>query len=157
MFVEPGYTEYRDDDFWPEGTITVWDKLALVQLQGPIRTATYRDELGSNTGMIIRDKWKLAFADTLRIANGGHIITKDSDGNLKVFCKRMFLKKGKKRIPVSHKFHATVTDESVIYVACAVCARFVKVREQLIDYQWKLIKDVGHVAWSPEFLRSAGM
>jgi len=107
----------------------------MVYLQGPIRTAQYRDEYG-NTGIIIRDKFAMTTKDKLRIANGGHIITSDSDGNLKVFCKKMYHKKGRSKWKVPHRFYATVTDDSITMIACAVCARFVKVREQLINYQW---------------------
>lgn len=126
------------------GHVAMFDPSAMIMIQGPIRTAQYRDRLGQNTGMIIRDRFKMTTKDKLRIASGGHIITEDSDGNLKVFCKRMFIKKGKKRIPVSHKFYAHVTDDSITMIACAVCARFVEVREQLINYQWKPI-------WKDEF------
>jgi hypothetical protein len=144
--LEPGYTEFRDE-LLPEGVMALWDPSAMVMIQGPIATAQYRDEYG-NTNMMITDKWKMTTKDKIRIAHGGHIITKDSDGNLKVFCKRMFLKLGKKRIPVPHKFYATVTDELEIYIACAVCARFVQVREQLIDYQWNPKLEFPHMRYA---------
>ena len=118
------------------GHVAMFDPSAIIMIQGPRATSVYRDEVGQNNGIIIRDKWKLTQKDKLRIANGGHIITEDADGNLKVFCKKRFLKFGKKRIPVSHKFYAHVTDDSITMVACAVCARFVEVREQIINYQW---------------------
>ena len=130
------------------GHVALYDPAAMIMIQGPRRTATYRDEYGQNTTVIIRDKFKLTTKDKLRIANGGHIITEDNDGNLKVFCKRTFLKKGKKRIPVSHKYYAHVTDDSITMVACPVCARFVEVREQLINYQWNPQLEFPHMRYA---------
>jgi hypothetical protein len=124
------------DPIISSGGTFVFDPASMIQVQGPIRTSVYRDELGQNTGIIIRDKFAMTTKDKLRIANGGHIITSDSDGNLKVFCKKMYHKKGRSKWKVSHRFYATVTDDSITMIACAVCARFVKVREQYIDYQW---------------------
>jgi hypothetical protein len=135
--LEPGYTEFRDE-LLPEGVIGLWDPTAMIMIQGPIRTSQYRDELGQNCGIIIKDYWKMTTKEKIRIANGGHILTEDSEGSIKIFCKRMFLKKGKKRIPVSHEIFACAVDQSIVYMACAVCGRFVKVREQIINYQWNM-------------------
>jgi len=137
------------DPIISSGETFIFDPASTIQVQGPIATSTYHDELGQNTGIIIRDKWKMTTKDKLRIAYGGHIITEDSDGNLKVFCKKMYHKKGRSKWKVPHKFYAYVTAKDVVYVACAVCARFVYLREQLIDYQWKLS---GITTASPTFM-----
>jgi hypothetical protein len=132
--MEPGETWYHDNDF-PPATVSVWDPSAVVMLHGPARTATYRDELGS-TGMVIRDFNKMTYLDKLRFANGGHIITEDSDGVMKIYCKKMYLKFGKKKFPLPPLPPLIIVSEAAVATYCPVCKRFVKLREQLINYQW---------------------
>lgn len=116
------------------GHVALWDPSAIVMMQGPIRTATYRDDHG-NTGVIIRDKWKLTEYDKLRFANGGHIITEDTDGVIRVHCKKMYLKFGKKKFPLPRLPPIIITAQLAVATYCPVCKRFVDIREQIIDYQ----------------------
>jgi hypothetical protein len=134
--LEPGETWYYDK-LIPDGTVAVWDKSAMVMIQGPIATSQYRDELGQNTGVIVRDKWKLTQMELLRITKGGHIITEDSEGNITVYCKKIYFKIGKRKWKLPPKVtHFKVTGDDVIASVCPVCSKIVQVREQLIDYSW---------------------
>ena len=121
-----------------------YDASPIVFLQGPTRTATYHDELGS-TGMVIRDFSRMTTIDKLRLVNGGHIITEDKDGVMNVYCKKMYIKRGKRKFPLPPLPPLIIVSDSAVATFCPVCNRFVKLREQVINYQWKPI-------WSPEFL-----
>jgi hypothetical protein len=60
----PGVTWYIDEEM-TNGKVGFWDDSALVRLQGPIRSSTYREEHAGGNGIYIRD-WNGAF--TLRQA-----------------------------------------------------------------------------------------
>ena len=60
----PNVIWYIDEEM-PDGKVGFWDESALVRLQGPIRSSTYREEHAGGNGIYIRD-WNGAF--TLRQA-----------------------------------------------------------------------------------------
>ena len=134
---------FPDIDWCIDSTLSdkalFWDTSSMVTIRGPPRIAQYRDDSGS-TGLILRDYWSMTSQDKLRFANGGHIITEDTDGVIRVYCKKMYLKFGKRKYPLPKLPPLIITAESAVATFCPVCNRFVKLREQLIKLNW-----YGHV------------
>lgn len=56
---QPNLSWYLDE-LLPDGKVTFWDALALADIQGPVRTSTYRDEEIGGQGVFIRN-WNGSF------------------------------------------------------------------------------------------------
>ncbi len=63
---QPNLTWYLDE-LLPDGKVTFWDALALADIQGPVRTSTYRDEEIGGQGVFIRN-WNGSFF--IRLSQG---------------------------------------------------------------------------------------
>lgn len=63
---QAGLTWFVDEEM-PDNKVSMWDDSALIFVQGPVRSSTYRDEHAGGSGVYIRD-WNGAFA--LRLAQG---------------------------------------------------------------------------------------
>lgn len=63
---QPNLTWYLDE-LLPDGQVTFWDALALADIQGPVRTSTYRDEEIGGQGVFIRN-WNGSFF--IRLSQG---------------------------------------------------------------------------------------
>src|SRR5688572_3445013 len=62
----PGFTWYVDN-LKTAGLVTIYDKSAVLLMQGPVRTAQYRNELKGADGYITRDYNAVKIIDTSRI------------------------------------------------------------------------------------------
>ncbi len=63
---QPNLSWYLDE-LLPDGEVAFWDALALADIQGPVRTSTYRDEEIGGQGVFIRN-WNGSFF--LRLTQG---------------------------------------------------------------------------------------
>jgi hypothetical protein len=63
---QAGLSWYVDEEM-PDNKVAMWDDSALIFVQGPVRSSTYRDEHAGGSGLYIRD-WNQCFA--LRLAQG---------------------------------------------------------------------------------------
>lgn len=115
--------------------MTFWDSPSPVFFNGPVRVSTYKEYLEETIpkGMMVPG---FNMKTEVHLIKWGHIITRDSEGNTIIYCKKSFWKKGKHRIPIPPTEPVVITETSVIAAECPVCLRYVKVRESYFKNKW---------------------